>query len=165
MSRGRRNLFLAFGVLFCCSGLASSVLQWSPTGSMASARLEHTATLLPSGLILVAGGTGSGGVSATTELYDPATGTWAPTGSLASARKLHTATLLPSGQVLVVGGDNGTGPLASTELYDPATGTWAPTGPLASARLEHTATLLPSGKILVVGGPQWRARPRQRGAV
>ena len=66
--------------------------------------LQHTATLLPNGQVLVAGGDGITGHLATAELYDPATGMWTATGSMATARFFHTATLLPNGQVLVAGG-------------------------------------------------------------
>ena len=65
----------------------------------------HTATLLPNGMVLVAGvRNGSIAVLASAELYDPASGTWTPTGSLNTARTDHTATLLPNGMVLVAGG-------------------------------------------------------------
>src|SRR5207249_4277027 len=70
------------------------------TGSLATARDNHTATLLSNGKVLVAGGF-NGGSLASAELYDPATGTWTATGSLSAARKSHTATLLPNGKVLV----------------------------------------------------------------
>ena len=65
----------------------------------------HTATLLPNGKVLVAGGYDSSGVYlSSAELYDPASGTWTATGSLNTARCCHTATLLPNGKVLVAGG-------------------------------------------------------------
>ncbi|WNG48106.1 kelch-like protein [Archangium minus] len=124
---------------------------WTPTGAMTLARNTHTATLLPNGKVLVAGGQNSSGISRTAELYDPATGTWSPTGSLSAPRQVHTATLLPNGKVLVVAG-YGPPTLATAELYDPATGTWSPTGSLSKARYWHTATLLPNGKVLVAGG-------------
>ena len=108
--------------------------MWSATGSLGTARDDHTATLLPNGKVLVAGGENGSGALASAELYDPATGTWSATGSLATARDYHTATLLPNGKVLVAGGFNGSGDLASAELYDPATGTWSATGSLATAR-------------------------------
>ena len=109
---------------------------------LSTARRWHTATLLPNGKVLVAGGY-NGAYLASAELYDPATETWSPTGSLAAARRNHTATLLPNGMVLVAGGTTSSNdaPLASAELYDPATETWSPTGSLATARCYHTATL------------------------
>jgi N-acetylneuraminic acid mutarotase len=76
---------------------------WSTTGSMSVTRISHTATLLTTGKVLVAGG-GSGGIVASTEVYDPATGTWSAAGTLATPRMDHSARLLPNGKVLVVGG-------------------------------------------------------------
>ncbi|NMO13892.1 MopE-related protein [Pyxidicoccus fallax] len=125
---------------------------WSSTGSMAVPRSDHTATLLPSGKVLVVGG-GNTAFVASAELYDPATGTWSPAGTMAAARSLHTATLLPSGKVLVVGGVTTGGTNDTSELYDPGTGTWAFAGLPSSKRYHHTATLLPSGKVLIQGGP------------
>ena len=75
---------------------------WAPTGSMTDARDFYTATLLPSGKVLVAGGSITQLHSA--ELYDPTTGIWTATGSLGDGRTVHTATLLLSGKVLVAGG-------------------------------------------------------------
>src|SRR6266480_340416 len=88
----------AFLLLSTCAALLGAPLatQGSPlnfviTGSLATARNGHTATLLPNGKVLVAGG---GNNSA--ELYDPVSGTWSATGSFATARTFHTATLLLS---------------------------------------------------------------------
>src|SRR5438132_7878851 len=125
---------------------------WTSTGSLNTARYLHTATLLPNGMVLIAGGSDSNfSVSPSAELYDTASGTWTVTGSLNSARMLHTATLLPNGKVLVAGGIGQTA-LASAELYDPATGAWTFTGSLNTARERHTATLLSNGMVLVAGG-------------
>jgi uncharacterized delta-60 repeat protein len=124
---------------------------WTLTGSLNTARCGHTATLLPNGQVLAAGGYAYGALSSA-ELYDPASGTWTPAGSLNTRRYYHTATLLPNGKVLVAGGDDGAFPLSSAELYDPASGTWTPTGSLNTGRNYYTATLLPSGKVLVAGG-------------
>ena len=58
---------------------------WTATGSLAAARYYHTATLLPNGKVLVAGGY-NGVYLTSAELYDPASGTWSATGSLNTAR-------------------------------------------------------------------------------
>ncbi len=148
----------AFVLLFLGAGLllaepsqgASDVFE--DTGSLATARAQQTATLLPSGKVLTAGGYGGiGAPIANAELYDPASGTWTATAGLAIARADHTATLLPNGKVLVAGGVSQSSH-ASAELYDPASGTWATAGNLAAPRYAHTATLLPNGKVLVAGG-------------
>src|SRR5258708_78699 len=104
------------------------------TPVMNTARDYATATLLPNGKVLIAGGFGDAGVLSSTELYDPATNTFAPsnaTPEMNSARVADTATLLRNGKVLIAGGFNFiTFPsLSSTELYDPATNTFAASNP------------------------------------
>jgi len=123
---------------------------WSKTGDLNLARAGHTATLLPNGNVLVAGGQKDDKDLTSAEVYDPSTGRWNETGSLNVARSGHTATLLPNGKVLVAGGINTSED--SAELYDPTTQTWSLTGSLHVARTHHTATLLPAGTVLVVGG-------------
>src|SRR5206468_2561525 len=84
---------------------AEASWSWRVTHSLNTARYYHTATLLQNGMVLVAGGYDSNlNVSATVELYDPASGTWTATGSLNTGRSAHTATLLQNGMVLVAGG-------------------------------------------------------------
>jgi N-acetylneuraminic acid mutarotase len=121
---------------------------WTVTGSMSTTRTGHTATLLSSGKVLVAGGNSSG----TSELYNPQTGTWGTTAPMNTARANHTATLLPDGKVLVAGGIFGSSTFASAELYDPQTNLWSATASMSINRYYHTATLLSNGKVLVVGG-------------
>jgi hypothetical protein len=126
---------------------------WSRTGDMVGDHSGHTATLLYTGAVLVAGGFELAANNA--ELYDPASGTWKRTGAMANARYAHTATLLPGGNVLVAGGandlENAAG-LASVEQYNPATGAWLATGRLAQGRNSHSATLLRDGRVLIAGG-------------
>ena len=138
---------------FSVTGLPICVPRWSATSPMASARTSHTATLLPSGKVLVVGGRDSSGPSlGTAELYDPASGTWSTTGSLHWPRAGHTATLLSNGQVLVAGGYGYSGMHETGEMYDSATGTWRETGLLGLPRVYTTAALLPGGQVLLVGG-------------
>jgi hypothetical protein len=123
---------------------------FSATGSMSTLRSGHIATLLPNGLVLMAGGnnssTGVVNCVASAELFNPSLGTFTPTGSMASARCWGpTATLLPNGLVLVAG--DGT-----AELYNPVTGSFVSAGAMRAFREGHSATLLPDGKVLLAGG-------------
>jgi len=137
---------------------------WTSTSSLQQAHTQHTATLLPGGNVLVAGG--AGGDSTASEIYDPNTGSWSYTTTkdgqgtttrMHDGRSQHTATLLTSGpekgQVLVVGGRSSSGTaLNSAELYDPTTGVWSRVTSMQDARYQHTATLLSDGAVLVAGG-------------
>ena len=160
---GMRGLALAAFLALAGMMTASAGLPWTTTGALNTAHAWHTATLLPDGMVLIAGGSNAtSAFLATAELYDPTTGMWAgTTGTLNTPRQLHTATLLPDGTVLVAGGFGGIGGsfsvLASAEVYDPEIGTWT-TAPgwtswaLNTPRCQHTATLLTNGTVLVVGG-------------
>jgi hypothetical protein len=142
-----------------CSDVATADLYnpatgtWTQTGSMQGAREQHSATLLPDGDVLVAGGLNEGGFCcsqfeySSAELYNPATGTWAPTASMAVKHAGQTATLLPGGWVLVAGGGT-----SVAEIYEPGPGIWVSPGAMSTARTHQTATLLPNGRVLVAGG-------------
>jgi hypothetical protein len=127
---------------------------------MSEARIYDTATLLPDGRVLIAGGMSAAGdqpsLLTSAELYDPATGTFSFTGSMAYGRHDHTATLLSDGRVLIAGGfvPDPTADVypATAELYDSATGRFSPAGALAMPIADHTATLLPDGRVLISGG-------------
>ena len=157
---GASLALLAIGLIASTStpATAGSSGAWTKTGSLNIARQIETATLLPNGQVLVAGGADynwNGYSSA--ELYNPASGKWTFAASMSSPRLYHTATLLSNGQVLVVGGSSslaGWPPpaLASAELYNPSTGAWVTTGSLKTGRWGHMAALLSNGKVLVVGG-------------
>jgi hypothetical protein len=88
------------------------------TGAMGTNHSSHTATLLPNGKVLVAGGYGASSLYSlpVAELYAPATGLWTPAAVMNKARVDHTATLLPDGGIVVAGGYQGPY-LSSAELY------------------------------------------------
>ena len=127
--------------------------------SMHDRRADHTATLLPDGRVLIAGGMVENGVFLNSaELYDPAKGTFVATASMQSRRVGQSATLLPNGKVLIAGGlagrvsEGGPGNVATTEIYDPATARFTPGLPMTTPRTGHIAALLSNGKVLVAGG-------------
>ncbi len=158
-------LLLVLAALQTPKAAAQSPGSFTATGKMTTNRFFHTATLLPDGRVLIAGGymieAAGPAVPFTTqssaELYDPRTRTFTATGSM-MPRGGHTATLLPNGKVLIAGGGRvSTGSLAdpalaSAELYDPDTGTFRATGKMSTPRYGATATLLNNGKVLIAGG-------------
>lgn len=149
-TRDRKILVLAIalaalGAIIQHAGATSSV----PTDPLWCGHYWHTATLLPNGTVLVAGGhNDSGDTLSGAEVYDLAKGTWTATCALGTGRSGHTATLLPNGNVLVAGGTNNlSGGLSSAELYDPATWMWTEIEGLSGGQ----AVLLPNGKVLISG--------------
>ena len=114
---------------------------------MSVAREAHTATLLPDGRVLVAGGTGAENY-ATAEIYDPSAALFLPTASMAAPRVHHFAVLLGTGQVLAAGGDG----LSTAEVFDPTAQTWTMVGPLAQVRTQAAGAILPGGEVLLTGG-------------
>jgi len=142
---------LVSALLFLGSPIApaQSPGTFTPTGSMITSRTGYTATLLPNGKVLIAGGGyPSPTVLASAELYDPASGIFTPTGDMTTGRAGHTATLLPNGKVLIAGGSTNTSALASAELYDPSTDKFSATGNMAHAG-GGTAVLLANGTVLM----------------
>lgn len=143
----------------------------STPAAASPSRQRHTLTRLLDGRILVAGGLSTegyaGGVSASLELWDPATGQWRYAARpLQQARQSHSATLLPDGSVLFVGGYTADGMAASAERFDPATETLTEFASPLLARAGHLAALQPDGRVLVAGGEQGlQAQPAAPGAV
>ncbi|HEX2699326.1 MAG TPA: kelch repeat-containing protein [Acidimicrobiales bacterium] len=146
---------------------------WRPAAALTTARLNHTATLLGGGRVLVAGDGQSDFRAKTAEVFDPAVppvdgalgeGSWVPTADLVESRRFHTATLLdgpacrsgapPSscGKVLLAGGSTTLAFRSSAELYDPASGAWVLTEPMGSPRRDGAASMLADGTVLVAGG-------------
>ena len=138
---------------------AAVLAEASPAGSVtpASPMLEprsgHTATLLPSGKVLIAGGMRRNqDFYRSSELFDPATGKFQATGAMTFPRVGHAAVLLNSGNVLIVGGWTGRDCTDSAELYDPASGKFTIISKMNGKRGQPSATLLRNGDVLITGG-------------
>jgi hypothetical protein len=92
--------------------------------SLNVARSPATATLLPNGKVLIAGGYAKLGsqefILSSTEVYDPTTNSFSLSpGTLRVPREYSTFTLLPNGGVLIAGGEDDMTALSSTEIYAP----------------------------------------------
>lgn len=131
---------------------------WKAVAPMGTPRLGHTATLLPNGRVLVAGGSTFESIQAlgelaSAEVYDPASDAWTPVGAMARAHAFHTATPLKNGAVLVAGGvDETSSILRDTELFDPDLLVWVPVGLMTHGRFQHVAVGLADASVLVAGG-------------
>jgi len=129
-----------------------AVDAWLPTASMAVARGGGSATALPDGSVVVAGGLGTTGPINGTEVYDPSSRAWSLTGAMIEARYQHVAVALRDGRVLVAGGAKGRTVLADAELYTPSTRTWSGAGAMTVPRAVSAAVTLADGTVLVDGG-------------
>jgi streptogramin lyase len=123
-------------------------------GPMNVARADHTATLLPNGKVLIAGGFNDNGVVSSAELFDPVANTFTLLAApMTSSRAEHTATLLANGKVLIAGGNNNTTSLGTAEIFDPTAGTFTATShSMTTVRQIQHADLLPNGRVLISGG-------------
>jgi galactose oxidase-like protein len=138
---------------------------FSAVGGLNTARVDHAATLLPGGKVLITGGNDACVTLSSAELFDPSANTFTTIGNMTRARGEHTATLLPNGQVLIAGGfvNSGCGSataLSSAELFDPASNSFtALSSTMSAARFDHSASVLTNGNVLVAGG--FGANPTQ----
>ncbi|MEO7521689.1 MAG: kelch repeat-containing protein [Gemmatimonas sp.] len=127
-------------------------LRITASGNMRQARLDHSATTLADGRVLLLGGY-DGRYIARAEIFDVRTGQFTDAGSMNVGRSGHTATLLRDGTVLIVGGvGDGWSFLSSAEIYDSRTGKFTLVKPMSERRESHIAELLPDGRVLVAGG-------------
>jgi N-acetylneuraminic acid mutarotase len=134
---------------------------WTLVDKMASARYGHTATLLPDGSVLIAGGSGPRGdfvYTVRSEIFNPDSGLWKNVGSLSIPRGFHTAVLLNNGNVLVAGGltlpANSPNRTTTAELFQAPSRKWVSTGSMAVPRSAgaYGGVLLPDGTFFIAGG-------------
>lgn len=141
-------------------------------------RAGHTATLLNSGKVFIAGGYNQSGLFKTAlsdaEIFNPETNEFetaqdisirSTAGETKLPKAFHTATKLPTGQVLLWGGEsyvqqnnmptNIVAPNAAIVVYDETVDRYAPTrrdDPPGISRSHHAAALDLNGNVLVIGG-------------
>ena len=129
---------------------------FSSTGTMAKSRVSFTATLLPDGKVLVAGGHENKTVRAAlkdVEIFDATTRRFSQGKNLASPRSYHTATLLPDSRILLIGNLD-----VHASVYDPTSkGVDDHIREVAGSQMvwprsSSAATLLRDGRVLVSGG-------------
>jgi hypothetical protein len=131
----------------------------STTGNMASARADHTATLLTYGTntvtVLIAGGMTLNGALATAEIFNLQNNSFSPVGNMNTPHVRHQAVLLRDGTVLIVGN-------AFAEIYNPLVQQpFRPTGPSAAVGVNegNSAVTLDDGRIFVSGGTALSGSP------
>ncbi|CAF1029931.1 unnamed protein product [Didymodactylos carnosus] len=126
--------------------------------NMSSARVGHTATAIPNGTVVIAGGFSETFTPLDSiEVYSSASNIFVPLiARLSHARGYHTATYIPSIQaILFTGGEfNYTSSVAlqTYELFDILSLTIIRNGTLLDPKTGGTATLLLNGEVLLVEG-------------
>lgn len=118
---------------------------------------------LQDGRVLVTSGGAIGGgrstLVATTEIFDPKTGSWVSADDIPVPGVGQSAVQLSDGDVLIAGG-SGLAPdrttpapvFAASELFSPSTGRWTVTGNLQLARKSAAMVVLRDGSAMIIGG-------------
>ncbi len=136
-----------------CSGanpVTCSAQSAVTAASMQTARAYHSASRLPDGRVIVAGGVGSSGsILGSVEIFSA--GSWSAGPALSVPREHARATELADGRVLVSGGYSPIGSTAVAEIYDPIQNAWT-SSIMILDRYSHSATTLNDGRVLVCGG-------------
>lgn len=161
----KKNLLIGLIVLALIAGVfyyfySGRNGRFIRTGDMTIARMNHAATLLQDGRVLITGGHSADivklidyGYLSSAEIYNPKTGKFTKIPDMNQKRSHHTSTLLQDGRVLITGGSIfAPSYIASAEIYDPKTNKFIKTGDMNFGRFKHSAILLKNGKVLIIGG-------------
>jgi hypothetical protein len=134
----------------------------NPTVNMSYPREAHTATALPDGRILIAGGNTTRvnnpefKLHDTAEIFDPETESFSLlTSSMSIPRTDHCATLLPNGLVLLLGGTDNQFPSSYVDIFDPSNGQFTATTVQDGNELPLSwgvCFTLPNNRVFVFGG-------------
>lgn len=136
--------------------------SWQAAAPLSGPSYRHTATLLPSGRVLVVGIDASVGRAA---IYDPDGDAWQPVAIPEVPRIGHAAALLPDGRVLIAGGraiddlldaegddQRQVASLKRTEIFDPTTASWSDGPDMVQGRRKFALLTLADGSLFAVGG-------------
>tara|TARA_Y100000590_G_scaffold185129_1_gene210944 strand:+ start:5968 stop:7329 length:1362 start_codon:yes stop_codon:yes gene_type:complete len=140
--------------------------EWVKTSRFNWERTFHTASLLPDGRVLVAGGTGRAVLKEgeeeplfrgnkdlnSAEIYDPKSDEWQSVADMNYKRQLGQAITLPDGRVMIIGGRSGVETLSSSEVYNMEDNIWLEAEPMIQQRMSHSAIKLSDNRVLVTGG-------------
>jgi hypothetical protein len=133
---------------------------------MSRERIAHSASTLPNGKILIAGGISLNGffrlpgMTNRCEIFDAKTNRFSGASSLPFSTAAHSQITLKSGRILVVGGAKSSllitdaKPIKDAARYDETTGRWTRMGSLAVARTLPSLARLTDGRVMVIGGAQ-----------
>jgi hypothetical protein len=121
--------------------------------SLGTLRYFPSIALLPTGRVLVAGGSGPSGTLTSTQIYDPSQDTFTDGPSMDTGHWFATAATMANGKILIIGGNNYPAiGIDTVDVYDSVTNSFTAGAPMSDPRLFPTATLLPNGRVLIAGG-------------
>jgi hypothetical protein len=134
---------------------------WTRTNAiieLGGASPGYGAISLRNGDVLMAGGSGLGGMRDDAVRYDVSAGAWLPAGQISMARQT-TLFRLPHGRVLAIAGLGNARSTARVDMYVPGTNSWHQVASLPQARSFMQVTSV-RGSPLVIGGVGYNYRAR-----
>jgi hypothetical protein len=128
-----------------------SSARWETLLQLKTARRFHTATLLPDGRVLIAGGQSGSATTNAVDILDVANRQVVEAAWMQVPRFAHYAAYVPGVGAIALGGQNGARVLADVEVFDPTANLWRTLRPLRSPR-ENFMAVVEGQSLLLVGG-------------